>query len=118
MILVSQPDECLNIVKLLDWYEDAKHFILVLERPSPCVDLFDFMGMCGGQLTEVEARTIMRQLVNALIHCRECGVFHRDIKPENVLVNTDDWTVKVIDFGCGDLIKDSYNTFAGELPKT
>ncbi|KAL2084405.1 hypothetical protein ACEWY4_019923 [Coilia grayii] len=113
MTIVSQPEECPNIIKLLDWYDGPKYFILVMERPSPCVDLFDYIEMRGGQLTELEARDIMRQLVNAFIHCHDRGVFHRDLKTENVLVNIDDGTVKVIDFGCGDLLKDSYQTFAG-----
>ncbi|XP_048117719.1 serine/threonine-protein kinase pim-1-like [Alosa alosa] len=114
MTMVSKPSSCLNVLKLLDWFEEPLHYILVLERPSPCSDLFDFLGMFDGRLSEIQARQIMRQVVEALIHCRNCGVFHRDVKSENILVNLNDWTVKLIDFGCGDLYQNSpYCNFAG-----
>ncbi|XP_041962661.1 serine/threonine-protein kinase pim-1-like isoform X2 [Alosa sapidissima] len=116
MTMVSQPSSCCNVLKLLDWFEEPFRYILVLERPSPCSDLFDFCGMFNGRLSEVQARQILRQVVEALIHCRNCGVFHRDVKSENILVNRNDWTVKLIDFGCGDLYKEApYSNFAGTL---
>ncbi len=37
------------------------------------------------------------------------GIFYRDIKLENLLVNPDTWEVKLINFGCGTLMKDSAN---------
>lgn len=51
-------------------------------------------------LGEVEARSIMRQLVSALDACHEKGVIHRDLKLENVLFEskTKD-RIKVVDFG-------------------
>ncbi|ROL50430.1 Serine/threonine-protein kinase pim-2 [Anabarilius grahami] len=46
--------------------------------------------------------------------CCERGVFHRDIKLENVLINNDTLEVKLIDFGCGELMKESaYMAFRG-----
>lgn len=117
MTLVSQPSASLNILKLLDWFEEPFRYVLVLERPSPCLDLFDFCDKYGGRLTEMQARQIVSQIVEALIQCRDRGVFHRDVKPENVLVNLNDWTVKLIDFGCGDLLKESYYNFSGEFAK-
>ncbi|XP_062407371.1 serine/threonine-protein kinase pim-1-like [Sardina pilchardus] len=114
MTMVSQPSSCVNVLKLLDWFEEPLHYILVLERPSPCSDLLDFIRIFDGRLSEIQARQIMRQVVEALIHCRDCGVFHRDVKSENILVNLIDWTVKLIDFGCGDLYQYSpYYHFAG-----
>ncbi|XP_016327843.1 serine/threonine-protein kinase pim-2-like [Sinocyclocheilus anshuiensis] len=44
------------------------------------------------------------------------GVFHRDIKEllENLLMNPETLEVKLIDFGCGDLLNDSgYKSFYG-----
>ncbi|XP_063055423.1 serine/threonine-protein kinase pim-1-like [Engraulis encrasicolus] len=114
MTLVSQPEACPNIVQLLDWYDCGKFFILVLERPSLYIDLFDACLMITGYiLAEDVVQKLMRQLVHALIHCRDHGVFHRDVKQENILVNLDDWTLKLIDFGCGDLLKEDYRGLCG-----
>ncbi len=56
----------------------------------------------------------MWQVIHATNICCERGVFHRDIKLENLLVNLDTWEVKLIDFGCGTLMKDSaYMAFNG-----
>ncbi|KAG5271690.1 hypothetical protein AALO_G00182890 [Alosa alosa] len=78
------------------------------------MDLLNYCRRLPSRLSENQAKHIMRQVVLAAKHCRDRGVLHRDIKPENLLVNTDDVTIKLIDFGCGDLLKESpYDTFAG-----
>lgn len=117
MTIVSQPSECPNIIKLLEWFEGPDVFILILERPMPCTDLFDHCHRLQGRLSEREAKHIMRQVVCAVKHCSDRGVFHRDIKLENLLI-TEDNTIKLIDFGCGDLLKEGpFNTFAGMVKK-
>ncbi|KAJ1954592.1 Serine/threonine protein kinase [Linderina pennispora] len=44
-------------------------------------------------------RRLFLQLVSAIEHCHNNGIYHRDIKPENVLVTHDGLNVKIIDFG-------------------
>ncbi|XP_050982960.1 serine/threonine-protein kinase pim-3-like, partial [Labeo rohita] len=40
----------------------------------------------------------------------------RDVKPENLLISTESHDIKLLDFGCGDRLKDSaYKYFAGTL---
>ncbi|XP_048009393.1 sperm motility kinase X-like [Megalobrama amblycephala] len=56
----------------------------------------------------------IRQVIQAANICCERGVFHRDVKPENLLVNPDTTEVKLIDFGCGVLMKNSaFKDFSG-----
>ncbi|XP_027005773.1 serine/threonine-protein kinase pim-1-like [Tachysurus fulvidraco] len=115
MILANTEPSCSNILKMLDWYEEPKRYIIVLERPEPCEDLSGFCLKQGDCMTEVEARKLMFQLMEALKHCKSRGILHRDVKPENILIQTDMLQVKLFDFGCADIIRDSYNDFAGTL---
>ncbi|KAF4079386.1 hypothetical protein AMELA_G00177480 [Ameiurus melas] len=50
------------------------------------------------------ARVVMCQTVRAARHCCRLGVLHHDIKPKNILINTDTLEVKLINFGCGELL--------------
>ncbi|KAK3573722.1 hypothetical protein QTP86_032073 [Hemibagrus guttatus] len=112
MVLVNATP-CTKILKILDWCEEPERYVVILERPEPCMDLEEFSSRRGGHLTELEARTVMFQLMAALQHYKSQGILHRDVKPENILIQTDTFQVKLFDFGCGNLIKDSYNEFAG-----
>ncbi|CAJ1084093.1 serine/threonine-protein kinase pim-1-like [Xyrichtys novacula] len=75
-------------VALLDWYDLEEELILILERPVPCMDLYDVLTK-GCRMTENE------------IHSR--GVFHKDIKVDNILIEYGSAIprVRLIDFGCG-----------------
>ncbi|XP_036435639.1 serine/threonine-protein kinase pim-3-like [Colossoma macropomum] len=114
--ITSQPPVCKNIVQLIEWFDEPDRYILILERPHPCVDLERFMLNLGNCLDEETARAVMVQVVAAASQCSTRGVLHRDMKGENFLINTDTSEVKLIDFGCGDLIKTTeYDRYAGTL---
>ncbi|KAK3552299.1 hypothetical protein QTP86_009768 [Hemibagrus guttatus] len=114
MKIVSEPPRCSNIVELLEWFQTPDRVALVMERPSPCVNLREYGVSQGGRLSEDQVRDIMLQVVRALRHCTDRGVLHRDVKAENLIINTDTLEVKLIDFGCGDFLKNRpYTTFAG-----
>uniref|UniRef100_A0A8C2C8A9 non-specific serine/threonine protein kinase n=1 Tax=Cyprinus carpio TaxID=7962 RepID=A0A8C2C8A9_CYPCA len=103
-----------EIIKILDWEDNEDHFIMVMERPMPCMDLKSFVKLHGESLDEGTARNIMRQVIEAANVCVKRGVFHRDIKMENLLVNQDTMEVKLIDFGCGAQMKRfGYDVFSG-----
>ncbi|XP_077080004.1 serine/threonine-protein kinase pim-2-like [Siphateles boraxobius] len=114
MVLVNKGPSVPQIIKLLDWYETPEEYILVLERPTPCVDLRQFLRENGGRIKESTARAVMRQVVTAARICSEKGVFHSDIKLENLLINQNTLQVKLIDFGCSRRLKKSpYSKFRG-----
>lgn len=116
MEIVSKPPRCENVVELLEWFETPTYLILVMEQPNPCIDLLKFCVCVNGPLSEPTARVVMRQVVQAARHCCERGVFHRDIKAGNLLFNPETLQVKLIDFGCGDLLMDKpYETYAGQF---
>lgn len=102
-----------GIIKLVDWYECLDSFILIMERPERAVDLFDYIREIG-RVTEKEAARIFKQILDAAMHIQNCGVVHRDIKDENIIINRDTMEAKLIDFGCGTLLKDGpYRDFSG-----
>ncbi|KAK3511143.1 hypothetical protein QTP70_032086, partial [Hemibagrus guttatus] len=111
MQLACKPPHCPNVVQLIEWFETAQYFILVMERPDPCVDLYKYCNK--NRLNDIEAQILMAQVAVAASHCLNRGVFHRDIKEENIVVNPDTLEVKLIDFGCGDLLQESYSEYIG-----
>ncbi|KAL7833491.1 hypothetical protein AOLI_G00284510 [Acnodon oligacanthus] len=116
MQIMSQPPVCKNVVQLIEWFDDPQRYILILERPDPCIDLESFMKKQGNCMDEDMARDIMVQVVEAANQCSKRGVLHRGVKGQNLLINIDTSEVKLIDFGCGDLIKTTpYNRYAGTL---
>ncbi|XP_063076183.1 serine/threonine-protein kinase pim-2-like [Engraulis encrasicolus] len=107
--------------QLLDWYDLQHELVLVMERPVPCLDLFDYIQERGGRLPEDKAKLILKELVELMDKVHSKGVLHRDIKPENILVLTGNETLhlRIIDFGCGCFLKtEAYTEFYGTVQYT
>lgn len=103
---VSKPPRCKNVIELLEWIDLSSTFVMVMERPMPCVDLYEYCkSHAKCQLPEYKARELIRQLVKALQHCFNCGVLHEDIRLSNILVNKETLEVKLIDFGCAKVLE-------------
>ncbi|XP_026057578.1 serine/threonine-protein kinase pim-1-like [Carassius auratus] len=113
-ILANKGPSVPEIIRLLDWTDHPDHFVMVLECPSPCESLVGFIRRHGGRLEEETTRQIMWQTAHAANVCRLRGVFHRDVKLDNLLINRETSEVKLIDFGCGDILRRTpYRSYSG-----
>ena len=106
-----------SVIKLLDWIERQGYFLLILELPKPCMDLFSYITK-HGPLPEKVAQNMMVQLIHTVKACHSAGIIHRDIKDENILVTYDylnNPLLKLIDFGCGAFFEEGkiYTDFLG-----
>ena len=102
-----------GVIALLDWYEKEDTFIIVMERPDPVKDLFDYISE-KGVLSEAVAHNFFNQLVRTVMDMHKAGVVHRDIKDENILVDLKTNKIKLIDFGAGVFLgNEVYTSFNG-----
>ena len=99
IVLLQQVADVPGVVRLLDYFDVGDRFMIVMERFNG-LDLFDYISK-HGTLSEKTARDIFKQVVEAVMMCKERGVLHGDIKDENILIDEKTGTVKLVDFGSG-----------------
>merc|ERR1712142_919126 len=110
--LMEQVNDVPGVIKLLDYFDTADSFYVVMERFNS-KDLFDFITE-QGPLPENLAKDLFMQLVDTVNECHERGVVHRDIKDENILIDINTFKIKLIDFGSGASLKEGlYHKFKG-----
>ena len=97
-----------NIVKYYDYFEEEDFIYLMMEYLEGGT-LRQYMNN-KSDITEDEARIIIRQLLTALSYLHyTCDICHRDVKPENIMfTNKNDINeLKLLDFG---LSSDSFES--------
>ncbi|CAJ0578473.1 unnamed protein product, partial [Mesorhabditis spiculigera] len=88
-----------GVIGFIDWFANSKGFLLVMERPEECMDLFDLVAKYG-RLDETTAQGIFLQVVDAVCAMyADHGLVHRDIKDENLIIDLKTGLVKLVDFG-------------------
>jgi len=87
-----------NICELYHAFVEGTKLIMIMELCRGG-ELMEYVGK-HGILSEMDARGILLQIVNAMQYCHSYGVVHRDLKLENVLLaDVEELFIKVIDFG-------------------
>jgi len=111
--LMQLVNDIPGVIRMIDYFDMADSFFVVMERINNCKDLFDFISE-KGPLSETSTKKIFHQLVETVLQCHARGVVHRDIKDENILIDTATHNIKLIDFGSGAHLHDEiYGTFDG-----
>uniref|UniRef100_A0A672GP11 non-specific serine/threonine protein kinase n=1 Tax=Salarias fasciatus TaxID=181472 RepID=A0A672GP11_SALFA len=98
-IRILQIVEHYNLVKLLDTYETANSYVLVLEMADQGRFL-DYI-VSWGNLTEEKVALYLRDILEALHYLHSWRIAHLDIKPENIVVEhaSSQPVIKLTDFG-------------------
>lgn len=97
MRLVKHP----NIVQFYEVMASKTKIYFAMEHVKGG-ELFDKVS--EGRLREDVARKYFQQLIEAVNHCHNRGVYHRDLKPENLLLD-ENGDLKVADFGLSALLE-------------
>ena len=97
--MLKAAGEYRHIVSLVDDFEDARHYFLVLELATGG-EVFERVAN-SGPFSEAAAAKVVCQTLLALEHLHDRHVVHRDLKPENLLYVSaaPDADVKLADFG-------------------
>ena len=115
VILMRQLTEVPGVIHLLDYFDEPDAYTLIVERVNNSEDLYDYINN-NGPLSECLALHLFKQVVNITNACHQKVIVHRDIKDENILIDTNTFRIKLIDFGAGAYINDGYYTdFWGTL---
>lgn len=86
-----------SILELYTFFEDCQHVYLVLELCHNG-ELLQYLKRNGNKLSEIEARYIIRQVVEGLLYLHKHNIAHRDMTLTNLLL-TKDMRIKIADFG-------------------
>ncbi|XP_020864267.1 phosphorylase b kinase gamma catalytic chain, liver/testis isoform isoform X3 [Phascolarctos cinereus] len=85
------------VYSLCDRISDSHPFLWGFDNPMRKGELFDYLTEKVA-LTEKEARSIMRSLLEAVSFLHANNIVHRDLKPENILLD-DSLQIRLSDFG-------------------
>uniref|UniRef100_A0A914ZFB9 Serine/threonine-protein kinase PLK n=1 Tax=Parascaris univalens TaxID=6257 RepID=A0A914ZFB9_PARUN len=95
-----------NVIKLLSFFEDNVNLYMVLELGVYGNLLSNIQASKTGHLSELVARSYMREIVGAVVYLHEvAGILHRDLKPGNILLGLKN-QIKLADFGLAVKIAD------------
>lgn len=118
-------------IKLLDYYDDDDHYILVMENGGRSLE--SIAGSHRKKITDLVRyngyhsnffyHTYLKQVIvyaikiyHAVKNIHDLGIHHNDLKPENILVCGD--SITIIDYGVAKPVEEYYESYHGTLEYT
>ena len=94
-----------NIIKLVAYYYTKGRTELYLNcvmeyMPITLSDLIVKNAKEKKQFPPIVLKIFIFQMLRAIGYLHSIGICHRDIKPQNIMVDLNDYTLKLCDFGC------------------
>ncbi|CCI42215.1 unnamed protein product [Albugo candida] len=96
-----------NIVRMLETFEDDRHFYIIMELAASGT-LLETVKTRGHAYDEDYTREIIRKLASVIQYLHSRFICHRDLKLENILLQDADQPeleIKLCDFGASTLFK-------------
>jgi len=87
-----------NIVNLLECITDAERNIYCVMEYYDGMELYEFVEVVKGSISEMQANCIFRQILYGLHYIHQRGICHRDMSLENIML-CNGGRVVIIDFG-------------------
>jgi serine/threonine protein kinase len=100
-VLALERMEGQGVPEVLDHNMDrVKELEIPLYTVTRWIEGQTLQQFAGGKPKSIEeALRITRSLAVALARCHEAGVLHRDIKPDNIILDQQEGSPKLVDFG-------------------
>lgn len=86
-----------HLIKMEDYFVFRDYLCLVFELLQ--CSLYETIQESERGLNLAKVREYTRQILEALVTCKDANLIHCDLKPENILTTKDGLNVKLIDFG-------------------
>lgn len=106
MMYIKEKGGHPHLCSLHEHFDAPKDYYVVLDYIGGG-EMFDHL-IQNGAYSEMDAARLVREVASALNFLHGIGVVHADLKPENLLLTTSnrgDSVVKVVDFGCAQLLE-------------
>ncbi|TXT06235.1 uncharacterized protein COLE_05566 [Cutaneotrichosporon oleaginosum] len=88
-----------NVATVYRVFDEGDYTFIVMDY-YPGGDLFAMIADRGRYIGDDElVRSVFLQIIDAVGHCHDMGIYHRDLKPENILCSADGTKVVLADFG-------------------
>jgi serine/threonine protein kinase len=83
-VMILKQTRHKNIVRLFEYFQTTKHVLIVIELSSGG-DLLSYVRK-RRQLKEDVAKSLFKQICEAIQYCHSKRILHRDIKLDNILL--------------------------------